>query len=118
MKKITFSIDINAAPAKVWETMLAPETYKEWVNPVWPGSYYEGEWKEGHQLRFISPGRGGTLAVLEKVIPYHTISAKHIAIIKADGTKDTASEAAKSWMGTTENYTFTPAGNGTRLQLK
>ena len=52
MKKLEFKIDIAADPKKVWDIMLSPETYKQWVSKSWPGSYFEGVWKKGESLRY------------------------------------------------------------------
>ena len=118
MKKLEFKIDITASKQKVWDTMFNPETYKEWVNVSWPGSYYEGNWKQGENLRFISPGQGGTLATLAECRPYEFILAKHIAVINADGTEDRDSEIARGWIGTTESYTFTEDNGKTELKTE
>ncbi len=118
MKKLEFKIDIAANPQKVWDTMLSPETYKEWVNVSWPGSYYEGNWKQGENLRFLSPGRGGTLATLIEHRPYEFSMAKHIAVINSDGTEDRDSEVAKGWIGSTEAYTFTENDGETELKVE
>jgi len=118
MKKLESKIEIAASKQKVWDTMFNPETYKEWVNVSWPGSYYEGNWKQGENLRFISPGQGGTLATLVECRPYEFILAKHIAVINADGTEDRDSEIAKGWIGTTESYTFTENNGKTELKTE
>src|SRR5437868_4049425 len=116
MEKLEFEIDIAASKQKVWDTMFNPETYKEWVNVSWPGSYYEGTWKQGENLRFISPGQGGTLATLVECRPYEFILAKHIAVINADGSEDRNSDVAKGWIGTTESYAFTGSNGKTELK--
>jgi hypothetical protein len=116
MKKLESKINITASRQKVWDTMLGPETYKKWVNAAWPGSYYEGNWKEGENIKFISPGQGGTLATLIECRPYEFILAKHIAVITSEGTEDRDSDAAKSWIGTTESYTFTENNGVTELK--
>ncbi len=118
MKKLHFSITINAPKQKIWETMLDPETYKEWVNVSWPGSYYEGKWEHGGKLKFISPGKGGTLAKLVEHRPYDFSKAKHIAVITPDGKEDTESDVAKGWIGTTESYTFTEKNGMTELAVE
>ena len=118
MKKLEFKIDIATSRQKVWNTMLNPETYKEWVKASWPGSYYEGNWKQGENLRFISPGQGGTLATLVELRPYEFILAKHIAVIGPDGTEDRDSDVAKGWIGTTESYTFTESNGKTQLKVE
>ena len=88
--------------------MFGQKTYREWVNVSWPGAYYEGNWKTGENMRFIGDqGKGGTLANLVEVREPEYVLAKHIAVITGDGKEDRTSDEAKSWIGTTEEYTFT-----------
>jgi len=115
MEKLQSKIDIAAIPKKVWDRMIQPDTYREWVNAAWPGSYYEGNWRKGENVKFISPGQGGTLATIVEYRPYEYILAKHIAVINADGTEDRDSETAKNWIGTTESYTFSERNGKTEL---
>lgn len=118
MKKLEFKIDIAASRQKVWETMLNPETYKKWVSVSWPGSSYEGNWKQGENVRFVSPGQGGTMANIVELRPYEYILANHIAVINSDGTEDRDSDVAKGWIGTTESYTFTEKNGNTELKVQ
>ncbi len=118
MKKLESKIDIAASPKKVWDTMLQPETYKEWVNAAWAGSYYKGKWKQGENISFLSANGGGTLATIIKLRPYEFILAKHIAVIKADGSEDRDSKEAKTWIGTTESYTFIEHDGTTELKTE
>ncbi len=118
MKKLEFKIDIAADRQKVWDTMFNPTTYKEWVNASWPGSYYEGTWKEGANLRFLSPNQGGTLANLVDYKPHDYVMARHIAVIDSTGAEDRDSDIAKGWIGTTESYTFTGKNGKTELKVE
>lgn len=118
MKHLEFKTQIDADRRKVWDTMLQPETYKEWVSVSWPGSTYEGKWSEGENIKFISPGQGGTMANLVEEKPYNTILAKHIAVINPDGSEDRQSEIAKGWIGTTERYTFQEHKGKTELKVE
>ncbi|HYH56729.1 MAG TPA: SRPBCC domain-containing protein [Anseongella sp.] len=117
MKELEFKISIAADRQKVWNTMLGPETYKEWAGASWPGSYYEGEWKEGGNLKFVSPEGGGTMATIVESRPHEFILARHIAVINSDGTEDRDSEVAEGWVGTTEAYTFTQSNGRTELKV-
>ncbi|CAN5452749.1 hypothetical protein BH09BAC3_BH09BAC3_14820 [soil metagenome] len=117
-KKLEYKINIAANKQKVWDTMLAPTTYKEWVNSAWPGSFFEGEWKEGNNLRFITADGSGTLATLLEHKPYEYSFAKHIAILNAGGIEDRDSELAKGWIGITEAYTFTEKNGATELKVE
>ena len=118
MKKLEFKIDINASAKKVWDTMLHPETFKEWISAAYPGSYYKGQWKKGEDIKFLSSNNDGTLATITELTPYEYILAKHIAVINRDGTEDRNSEQAKSWIGTTEAYTFTERNGKTEVKVE
>jgi uncharacterized protein YndB with AHSA1/START domain len=117
MKTLEYQIDINASKEKVWNTMLQLETYQQWTEVSWPGSSYEGEWKQGAAMRFGAPGQGGTYAELREVRPYEHIHAEHTASINPDGSLDRDSEMAKGWVGTTESYTFTENNGTTALTV-
>jgi uncharacterized protein YndB with AHSA1/START domain len=119
MKKLEFNIDINADAQKVWDTIIDPVKYKEWVGVGFPGSYFEGKWEQGENIRFLGGDEGGgTLANLEEVKPNEYIAAKHVAIINKDGSLDKTSEMAKGWVGTTENYTLSKNKNGTHFKVE
>jgi uncharacterized protein YndB with AHSA1/START domain len=116
MQKLRYSITIDAPREKVWDTMLGPETYKAWTNVSWPGSLYEGEWTEGSQIAFRGgDGAGGTLAQLTSVRPFEHVHAEHTAVIGDDGREDRESDVAKSWVGTTEKYTFNDKNGSTEV---
>jgi uncharacterized protein YndB with AHSA1/START domain len=118
MKKIEYKTEIAAKRDKVWNTMLQPDTYREWVNAGWPGARYEGNWKQGENIRFLGGEQsGGTMASLIEVRQPEYIKAKHIAVINGDGSEDRTSEQAKGWIGTTEEYTFTEKNGKTELKV-
>jgi uncharacterized protein YndB with AHSA1/START domain len=118
MKKLEFKIEIAAKRDKVWNTLVQPDTFREWVNDGFPGAYYEGNWKQGENIRFLSETQnGGTLANLAEVRKPEYINAKHIAVITADGAEDRDSEQAKGWIGTTEEYFLTDKGDKTEVRV-
>lgn len=106
VKTLNYSVRINAPKEKVWNTMLEPVAYKKWASAFSADSQFEGEWKQGTHMRFIDPNLGGTKAFLEEVKPFDRIHAKHVAIIAKDGSEDTQSAIAKTWIGITESYTL------------
>jgi hypothetical protein len=118
MKTLSFNIDIKAGKQKVWDTMLGAETFKEWTNVSWPGSYYKGQWKKGENIRFVSSSGEGTVATIAELIPYNSVVAEHVAVLNSDGTEDRDSEVAKGWVGTTEAYKFDEQNGKTTLQVK
>ena len=117
MKHLEYKTQIAANKKKVWNTMLAPDTYKVWTGVSWPGSTYEGIWAKGENIRFIGPSGEGTLATLVEQKPYEDLLAKHIAVIKADGSEDRDSDVAQGWVGTLERYTFKEHDGKTELTV-
>ncbi|HET9661412.1 MAG TPA: SRPBCC domain-containing protein [Thermomicrobiales bacterium] len=119
MKTLHFATVIDASPQNVWDTMLGKETYPKWVDVAWPGSSYHGEWKQGSQIRFTgADGGGGTLAEVTELDPNSKVDLHHIAVLLDDGSEDRASEMAKTWIGSTETYTFTPDNGSTKLDVE
>ena len=111
-----FEITINAPVTKVWDTMLAQETYRQWTAAFEPTSYYEGSWEKGSKMKFLGAGGSGMISQIVENIPYKFISTEHLGEIK-DGVIDTTSEAVKKWLPAFENYTFTDNGDSTLLQI-
>lgn len=119
MKTLHFETVIDATPQKVWDTMLEKETYVQWTAVAWPGSSYQGEWKQGAQIRFTGDdGGGGTLAEITELEPYAKVAAEHIAVLLENGREDRESEMAKGWIGATEAYTFTGENGSTKLEVE
>jgi uncharacterized protein YndB with AHSA1/START domain len=118
MKKLEFSITINAPKQKVWDTMLTLETYQQWVGASWPDSTYEGAWEEGNFLKFIGEDKSGTLAEIIELKEYDYVLAKHVAILLADGVEDRESAFAQNWVGILENYFFSEKDGQTALVIK
>jgi uncharacterized protein YndB with AHSA1/START domain len=118
MKKLEYKISIDAPVQKVWNTMLSPDSYKEWTGVSWPGSVYEGSWKQGEDIRFVGPDGTGTLAHFTEVKPYQYIFAEHIAVLGKGGVEDRSSDVAKGWVGTLENYFFNENNGKTELKVE
>jgi uncharacterized protein YndB with AHSA1/START domain len=118
MKKISFKTSIAAPKQKVWDTMLQPDTYQEWVSASWPDSSYTGCWQQGEKVRFVSKDGSGTMALIKEFKPFDTIFAEHVAVLKSGGVEDTQSDEAKGWIGTTEQYHFTEVDGNTELNVE
>ena len=123
MKKLHFSILINAPREKVWNTMLDDATYRQWTAPFNPGgSYYEGSWDEGAEIRFLGPSQdgsevGGMLSRIKENRLHEFLSIEHIGLIQ-NGVADTTSDAVKAWVPAFENYTFIDKDGGTELRVE
>ncbi len=76
MKDLTFTIDIAAPVARVWECMLDPLTYRDWTRAFCEGSYYEGNWAQGSRMRFLDPDGNGMEAVVEENRTHERVALK------------------------------------------
>lgn len=120
MQKIHQSIVIHAPKDKVWDTMLGEETYRQWTESFSPGSYFQGDWSQGSQIRFVTDNeQGGVDGMLSEIAEnrrHEFISIKHIGMIQ-NGVEDTQSEMVKAWTPSFENYTFKEVQGGTEVTV-
>jgi hypothetical protein len=121
METIRFNISINAGKQKVYDTMIADATYREWTKAFHEGSFYSGSWDKGSEIHFLGPSEdgklGGMYSRIAENIPGEFISIQHLGMIN-DGVIDTTSEEVKKWAPSFENYTFTGDGNSTDLKVE
>lgn len=121
METIHFTTLINANKQKVWNTMLEDKTYRQWTAAFHEGSYYEGTWEQGSEIRFIGPAEDGKLGGMYSKIKenrkHEYISIEHLGMVK-DGVIDTTSDEVKKWTPAFENYTFTEKGNQTEVKVE
>lgn len=122
MKKISFSIYINAPRERVWDVMLGEDTYREWTKVFNAGSRFVGNWDEGSEMRFLGVDEngvesGGMYSRIKENRLYEFISIEHIGMIK-DGEVDTTSEEVKKWTPAFENYTFIEKDGGTEVLVE
>lgn len=90
MKKLEFSIDINAPREKVWEALWEDANYRNWTSVFMQGSYYESDLTEGSAIRFLSPGENGMYGIVEKMVPFEKMYFQH----KGEVLKGIEQEAA------------------------
>ena len=108
-----FSVQIRAPRERVWELMLAPDSYREWTAPFMEGSYYEGNWEPGSRIRFLTPGaQEGMVAEVVENRRGEFVSLKHLGGIKG-GVEDFDSPSVRAWAPAYENYRFVDKGAGT-----
>lgn len=109
MEKLTYSIAINAPVEKVFTTMLAPDTYKQWTYEFNPTSHYEGGWNKGDKILFIGIDdegkKGGMVASIEENIPNKYVSIRHYGLLDGDN-EITEGPAVEGWANALENYSF------------
>jgi uncharacterized protein YndB with AHSA1/START domain len=121
MKKLNYTIFINAPVEKVWDTMLDDHTYRAWTYLFSPGSYYKGNWEKGSTIYFLAPGQdgkpdSGMVSEIKENRRYEYISIHHLGMFE-DGVENTSPEVIKNWGDALENYSFKPVGEGTELTV-
>lgn len=114
MKKLKFTVEINASCSKVYNAMIHEETYKVWTSAFCEGSYYEGSWNKNEKIQFLSPEGGGMYSEIAENRSNEFISIRHLGIIN-NGIPDTESVEVKSWTPAYENYTFVKKESETYL---
>lgn len=122
MQTLRFTTTINAPQEKVWKTMLEDATYRQWTSAFAEGSYVEGSWEKGSEIRFLGPDPetgelGGMYARIHDNRPYEFVSIQHLGVIQ-NGQVDTTSDEVKKWAPAFENYTFTDKNGATELLVE
>ena len=116
MKKLLFTVMIKAPRAQVWDALLGHETYKAWTASFCEGSYFDGSWDTGKQIRFLAPNGSGMTSVIAENRTHEYISIKHLGYIKG-GIDDTESELVRSWAPAFENYAFVDGAGATEVKV-
>jgi hypothetical protein len=110
MEKLTYEIEINAAPEKIWTVLWSEMTYRQWTAAFTEGSFYQGNLEEGSIVKFLDPNNNGMYSRVEKNIPNKEIKFLHLGEIY-EGV-----EAPQDWGDATESYLLEETENGTILK--
>ena len=114
MHKQQFSIDIQATPEQVWNTLWSDATFRDWASIIDEGTYLDGEVKEGSTVQFISSVNGyGVTSFIEKCVPNELVVFRHKKDTKDHGEVEREDE----WSGGTERYVLEENGGVTMLAL-
>lgn len=116
MKTLTFELTIAASPARVWDAMLQPESYKAWTAAFCEGSHFTGSWEQGAAIHFLSPTGDGMVAEIAENRPHEYVSIRHLGVIE-NGTVDTTSDKVRAWAPAYENYRFAAVPGGCHLTV-
>lgn len=110
MEELSYEIEINAEPEKVWSVLWSDITYRQWTTAFTEGSFYEGTLEENNIIKFLDPKNNGIYSRVEKVIPNEEITFLHLGEIY-EGI-----EVAKDWGDATEAYFLEENEEGTLLK--
>ncbi len=121
LETVSFRIVIDASPETVYNTLTDPANFKTWTAPFQPTSYFEGEWKQGSTIHFLSLDESGNrMGLISKVIenvPFGQITLQHFGLIQ-EGKEITDGEEVEAIKGAIEQYTFVSKGGQTELEVK
>ncbi|HAO27250.1 MAG TPA: ATPase [Chryseobacterium indologenes] len=110
MEQLSYEIEINAEPEKVWSVLWGEITYRQWTTAFTEGSFYEGTLEENIIIKFLDPKQNGLYSRVEKVIPNEEIQFRHLGEIY-EGI-----EVAQDWGEATESYFLEENEEGTLLK--
>jgi uncharacterized protein YndB with AHSA1/START domain len=105
MKKLEYSIAIDATPEKVWDVIIGQDTYSQWTAPFAPGSMVETDWKKGSKAIFSDGTGNGMVSEILESIPGKFLSIHHLGEVK-DGVEDPTTFQGEQWGDACENYTL------------
>lgn len=110
MRKLQFSIQINASKEKVWEALWDTDNYRKWASAFQEGSYFEGTLEKGSEIKFLTPDNNGMFGIVEENVPFEKMYFKHKGDIKA-GQKQPETYGDDA----TERYDLEEKNGGTEL---
>lgn len=112
MKKLQFTVHINAPASKVYDNMLGishKSTYEQWTAKFNPTSSYEGNWEKGSKMLFVGTDekgkKAGMVSEIFDLIPLQFVSIRHYGLVQNDIEITTGPQAEK-WANGFENYSF------------
>ena len=115
MRKMPFTIEIQASKEKVWSTLWDDKTFLDWGNIIDEGQYKVGEMKEGNEVQFISSVSGyGVTSLIEKLTPNEFVSFRQMADTKESGEQ----EREKEWTGGEESYSLSEKDGFTTVTVE
>lgn len=108
--RLQFSVDIRASRERIWHALTAQESFRDWCTAFHPGSYFEGDWSEGSEMRFLGPMPDGTVnGMVTRVVehrPGEFIRCEHFGVIER-GNLVLEGPEFDEWIPASESYTVT-----------
>ncbi|MBH9579328.1 SRPBCC domain-containing protein [Inhella proteolytica] len=111
--KLDYVIEIRAPRARVWTQMLGDAGYRDWTAAFCEGSYYEGRWETGADMRFLGPSGDGMRARIEVAREPEYVSIEHLGELVGGAPKECA-----DWQGVFERYWLKDQGGATRIEVE
>ena len=123
MKKLQFTVLINAPASKVYDSMLGisnKSTYEQWTAQFNPTSSYEGNWEKGSKMLFVGTDengkKAGMVSEIFDLIPNQFVSIRHYGLVQND-VEITTGPKVKKWANGFENYSFNEIDGATSVTV-
>ena len=117
LKKISFSTNIKAPKAKVWNALWDDENYKTWTTAFAEGSHAVTDWQEGSKVLFLDGKGDGMYCTIAKKVNNKFISFKFNGEVK-NHVELPVDEKNSDWVNGSENYTLKEADGITTLDVE
>ena len=112
MKRFKYDVSIQRPVSKVYDIMLGlsnKSSYEEWTSLFSPTSTYEGNWRSGSKMLFISlDDKGESAGMVSRILENRLnkfVSIQHYGMLKS-GEEITEGPEVEGWAGGLENYSF------------
>jgi uncharacterized protein YndB with AHSA1/START domain len=117
MKKLNFTIEINASAPKVWQTLWEDANYRRWTAVFQEGSHTVSDWQEGSKIFFLdASGQNGMTSRIAQKVENKFMAFEHVGFIK-DGIEDFEVAQKEGWANMIETYQLTTNEQTTHLKV-
>ncbi len=118
METLSYEIEINASPQKVWDILWNRDTYAEWTQFFGSGSEMKSDWKVGGKTYFLNGEGEGMVSTIDSLDEPHQIIFKHLGMVDKEGNEDTRSKEVMEWSGCFEKYILIDLDGKTKLHAE
>ncbi len=118
IKRLEFSIDIEAETSTIWKALWDETAYREWAGVFFEGSFVVAEdWTAGSRVHFLGPDQNGIYSFIEKHLPNQIMQFRHIGTV-VDGVEQPVDDETAKWSGTRETYTLLKGKTANTLMVE
>ncbi|WP_265130312.1 SRPBCC family protein [Chryseobacterium oranimense] len=118
METLSYEIEINASPQKVWDVLWDSGTYAEWTRFFGAGSVMKSDWKVDGKTYFLNGEGEGMVSTIDSLDEPHQIIFKHLGMVDKEGNEDTRSKEVMEWSGCFEKYILIDLEGKTKLHAE
>jgi uncharacterized protein YndB with AHSA1/START domain len=112
MKKLRFSVKIDAPRERIWQVLWEPDCFRDWTSifTEGAGARIQSEWRKGSRFEFFE-GDVGSYGIIEQLVPDESVVFKHLGELQ-EGQEEPYGRPRL------EMYTLRAQGKGSTLILQ